>query len=164
MRPTLYTIDHPDLGRLSTMAKPRGEDWLQDEMTALKVAGVDILVCALTAPELHESGLDAGAQTAQDAGLRFVALPLPDRHVPDPVTVLPALQHLAEQLSEGAHIVTHCRFGIGRASLLAASVLILNGTDPDMAWHQLQQARGLPVPDTTEQREWTTALLKHVRT
>lgn len=133
-------------------------------MTALEAAGVDILVCALTPPELHESGLDAEAQTAQDAGLRFVALPIPDRHVPDLITVLPTLQQLAEQFREGAHIVAHCRFGIGRASLLAASLLILNGTDPDTAWRQLQQARGLPVPDTTEQREWTTALLKHVRT
>jgi protein-tyrosine phosphatase len=161
MRPTLYTIDHPGPGQLSTMAKPRGGDWLHDEMTALKTDGVDVLVCALTPPELDETGLGAEAQEALNAGLYFVAIPVLDRHVPDLAAVLPTLQQLAEQLHGGAHIVTHCRFGIGRASLLAAALLILNGNDPDAVWNQLEQARGLPVPDTAEQREWTTALLRH---
>ena len=39
-------------GRLSTMARPRGGDWLADEMAALRRRGVDVLVCALTDPEL----------------------------------------------------------------------------------------------------------------
>jgi hypothetical protein len=46
--PTLHTIDLPGPGRLSTMAKPRGGDRLEDEMTALRNHGVDILACALT--------------------------------------------------------------------------------------------------------------------
>jgi hypothetical protein len=36
--------------------------------------------------------------------------------------------------------------------------MILNGIDPDAAWRRLEQARGLAVPDTTEQREWTGGL------
>jgi protein-tyrosine phosphatase len=136
------------------MAKPRGGDWLQDEMSALKAYGVDVLVCALTSTELQESGLEAEAQAAQDAGLHFVSIPIPDRQVPDPATVLPTLRDLAAQLRDGQHIVTHCRFGIGRASLLAASLLILDGAAPDTAWRHLEQARGLAVPDTAEQRDW----------
>ncbi|GAA2105407.1 protein-tyrosine phosphatase family protein [Actinomadura alba] len=163
MRPTLYTVDHPGPGRLSTMAKPRGGDWLHDEMTALNAEGVDVLVCALTPLELDETGLGAEALSAQVAGLRFVAIPIPDRDVPDLAAVLPTLQQLAEQLRGGAHIVTHCRFGIGRASLLAAALLILNDNAPDEVWNQLEQARGLTVPDTQEQREWTNTLVKHLR-
>lgn len=158
MRPSLFTVDLPGAGQLSTMAKPRGMDWLADEMNALNTAGVDILVCALTGPELAELGLETEEQAAATAGLRFVAIPIPDRTVPDLATVLPALRLLAQQLREGAHIVTHCRFGIGRASLLAATLLILNGADPDTAWSRLEQARGLAVPDTAEQREWTLEL------
>jgi protein-tyrosine phosphatase len=145
------------------MAKPRGGVWLDDEMTALKAAGVDVLVCALTPPELHETGLDAEARAAREAALHFVAMPIPDRGVPDLATALPILRKLAGQLRSGAHIVTHCRFGIGRASLLAAALLILNDVAPDTAWQQLEHARGLPVPDTVEQREWTTALPKHLQ-
>ncbi|MFD9869438.1 tyrosine protein phosphatase [Streptomyces niveus] len=161
MRPSLFTIDLPGPGQLSTMAKPRGMDWLADEMNALSTAGVDILVCALTRPELEELGLAAEEQTAANSGLQFVAIPTPDRTVPDLATVLPTLRNLAERLREGAHVVTHCRFGIGRASLLAAALLLLNGVDPETAWSKLQQARGLAVPDTAEQREWTLELLKH---
>ncbi|MFK4227845.1 hypothetical protein [Streptomyces sp. NPDC019890] len=71
------------------------------------------------------------------------------------------LRDLAGQLRAGAHVVTHCRAGIGRASLLAASLLILNGVDPDTAWNSLEHARELSVPDTDEQREWTLKLLEH---
>ncbi|MEU0523121.1 phosphatase domain-containing putative toxin [Streptomyces niveus] len=161
MQPSLFTTDLPGPGQLSTMAKPRGMDWLADEMNALSTAGVDILVCALTRSELEELGLAAEEQTAANEGLQFVAIPIPDRTVPDLATVLPTLRNLAERLREGAHVVTHCRFGIGRASLLAAALLILNGVDPETAWSKLQQARGLAVPDTAEQREWTLELLKH---
>ncbi|WP_378741246.1 hypothetical protein [Nocardia brasiliensis] len=143
------------------MAKPRGHDWLPDEMTALRAFGVDVLVCALTANELHDTGLADEPAVARGTGLDFVAIPIPDRRVPDLHTILPTLQRLAAMLRDGKHIVTHCRFGIGRYSLLAASLLILNGTDPDTAWHQLQQARELPIPDTAEQRAWTNSLTKH---
>ncbi|MFF3327545.1 tyrosine protein phosphatase [Streptomyces sp. NPDC002889] len=160
MRPTLFTVDRPGPGRLSTMAKPRGNDWLEDEMTALSLCGVDTLVCALTRPELDELGLADEPRAAVAAGLRFVAIPIPDRTVPDLATILPTLRRLAEQLDEGAHIVTHCRAGIGRSSLLAAALLILNGVDPNTAWRQLERARGLAVPDTAEQRDWTMELLR----
>ncbi|GAA2001826.1 tyrosine protein phosphatase [Nocardiopsis rhodophaea] len=158
MRPSLFTVDLPGLGQLSTMARPRGMDWLDDEMNALSIAGVDALVCALTQPELDELGLAMEARAAVAAGLQFDSIPIPDRTVPDLATVLPTLRGLAERLRQGAHIAIHCRFGIGRASLLGAALLILNGVDPDTAWSRLEHARGLPVPDTPEQRQWTVSL------
>ncbi|WP_033825098.1 tyrosine protein phosphatase [Kitasatospora sp. MBT63] len=158
MRPALFTVDLPLPGRLSTMARPRGHDWLSDEMTALRRAGVDVLVCALTGPESEELGLAEEAREAVAAGLDFVPIPIPDRTVPDLRTVLPALRDLARRLRAGAHVVTHCRAGIGRSSLLAASVLILEGVDPGTAWDAIGRARGLAVPDTAEQRSWTDGL------
>lgn len=127
-------------------------------MATLKSSGVDVLVSALTGPELDELGLADEPRAAVAAGLRFVAVPIPDRSVPDLAGVLPVLRELAARLHEGAQIVTHCRAGIGRSSLLAASLLILNGTDPDTAWGRIERARGLTVPDTAEQREWVMEL------
>ncbi|WP_423247703.1 protein-tyrosine phosphatase family protein [Streptomyces achmelvichensis] len=161
MRPALFTVDLPGPGQLSTMARPRGNDWLDDEMIALKNQGVDVLVSALTGPELDELGLADEPRTAAAAGLQFVAIPIPDRTVPDLATILPTLRRLAVRLHEGAHIVTHCRAGIGRSSLLAAALLILSGVDPDTAWSQIERARGLAVPDTAEQREWTMELRQY---
>ncbi|WP_432843501.1 protein-tyrosine phosphatase family protein [Dactylosporangium sp. CA-092794] len=159
MRPTLFTIDRPGPGRLSTMAKPRGGDWLTDELTALRAAGVDILVCALPAAELDEVDLAGEPRAATGAGLEFVSIPIADRGVPDPAAVLPGLRRLTERLRAGDHIVTHCRFGIGRASLLAAGILVLDGLAPEHAWQRIERARGLAVPDSPGQREWPAALL-----
>jgi protein-tyrosine phosphatase len=160
MRPHLFTIDKAGAGTLSTMAKPRGGHWLADEMTALPAAGVGILVSALTTAELHDVDLTDEPQAARDTGLQFISNPISDRGTPDPAVVLPHLRRLAERLRAGDHIVTHCRFGIGRASLLAASILVLNGFPSDQAWNRLENARGLAVPDTPAQRAWPDVLLR----
>jgi hypothetical protein len=41
---------------------------------------------------------------------------------------------------------------------LAAALLVLDGTDAERAWSRVTRARGLPVPDTDEQRRWVTGL------
>jgi protein-tyrosine phosphatase len=158
LRPTLYTVSRDGPGRLATMAKPRCDDWLDDELRALHHAGVDVLVCALPEPERQELGLAGEAAAARRAGLEFVAIPIVDRSVPRLDAALPQLQQLARRLAGGGHVVTHCRFGIGRASLLAAAVLVLEGVDPDEAWRRLTRARGQRVPDTDEQRRWIATL------
>ncbi|GGM59052.1 hypothetical protein ACFFX1_41745 [Dactylosporangium sucinum] len=61
------------------------------------------------------------------------------------------------------HVVAHCRIGIGRASLLAAGILALTGVPPERAWPLIERARGLPVPDTPEQRAWPAELLARSR-
>ncbi|MFD8597852.1 tyrosine protein phosphatase [Kitasatospora sp. NPDC059646] len=158
MRPTLFTVERPGPGRVSTMARPRGGDWLADELAALAAAGVTDLVSALTPSECAELALADEPELAVAAGLRFHSLPIPDRTVPAHAQVRPALDALTGRLRSGGHLVFHCRAGIGRSSLLAAAVLILDGVDGDSAWDRIARARGLPVPDTAEQRAWTTAL------
>jgi protein-tyrosine phosphatase len=139
------------------MARPSGE-WLDDELRALRRAGVDVLVCALPDAERLELGLGGEAAAARHAGLEFVAVPIRDRSVPELGAALPRLRELVGRLGAGGHVVCHCRFGIGRASLLAAAVLVLEGVDPDEAWRRLTRARGLQVPDTDEQRQWIARL------
>ncbi|MFJ5925009.1 tyrosine protein phosphatase [Kitasatospora sp. NPDC092948] len=158
MRPTLFTVERPGPGRLSTMARPRGGDWLAGELTALAAAGTTDLVSALTPAECAELGLTAEPELAVAAGLRFHSLPIPDYSTPSHARVRPALEELAGRLRAGGQLVLHCRAGIGRSSLLAASVLILDGMPADTAWERLARARGLSVPDTAEQRAWTDVL------
>ena len=57
-------------------------------------------------------------------------------------------------LSEGRCVGIHCRQGIGRSSLLAATLLVLTGMDFEEAWRRVEAARGCPVPDTAEQKAW----------
>jgi len=127
MTSRLYTVRRPGPGRLSTMARPRGGDWLADELHALRRRGVDVVVCALTDAELADLELTGEAEAARAAGLAFVRVPIPDRGVPDRQAVRPALDALAAELATGRHVVVHCRYGIGRASLLAGAVLVGRG-------------------------------------
>ncbi|WP_037764061.1 protein-tyrosine phosphatase family protein [Streptomyces sp. 142MFCol3.1] len=154
--PALYTVTgRRGPGRLSTMARPRDHGHLAGDMAALRRTGVDIVVCALPDAERTELGLTDEPHHAEAAGLRFVALPIPDFTVPSVLSVLPVLRELVESLQSGAHVVVHCRCAIGRSSLIAVSLMVLEGTAPEAAWTAVERARGASVPDTEEQRGWT---------
>ena len=64
------------------------------------------------------------------------------------------VEMLVSALTAGRHVVIHCRAGIGRASLVAGALLVAEGLEPERAWQRLAAARGLPVPDTDQQRQW----------
>lgn len=154
MRPSLYTIDISGPGRLSTMAEPRGLDWLPHEMNALRAIGVHVLVSALTGDESHALGLGAERRDATAAGMEYISLPIPDRDVPNLADAAPTIRTLLDRLDDGSHIVAHCRFGIGRSSMIVAAVLVANGATPAHAWQAITNARGLAVPDTPAQCNW----------
>jgi protein-tyrosine phosphatase len=154
MRPRLYTVPRAGAGRLSIMARPRGGDWLAEELHGLRRLGVDVLVCALTTAEQIELGLAEEAIACATTGLAFVAVPIPDRGVPEEQTLRPVLGQLHAALASGRHVVIHCRAGIGRASLVAGALLVGEGLAPEQVWQRLAAARGLPVPDTDQQRQW----------
>jgi protein-tyrosine phosphatase len=158
MRPALFTISRTGPGTLSTMARPRGGDWLDDEMRCLTAAGVSVLVSLLTDTEMTELGLSAEPQAAHAAGLAFHQLPTPDRHVPDPAASITLAATLREHLAAGQSVALHCRNGIGRSSTLAAIILIQDGIEPDQVWSLISAARGLTVPDTLDQRAAVTRL------
>jgi protein-tyrosine phosphatase len=159
MRATTFTVRAPGPGRLSTMARPRGGDWLEDEMASLRQAGADVLVCMLTVPEMRELDLTEEAATAEAAGMRFIGLPTPDRGTPDLQQFRALVAEIAADLENGQHVVVHCRMGIGRSSLVVAGVLIAQGMPPSDAWARISDARGLAVPDTPEQRHWLEAAM-----
>jgi protein-tyrosine phosphatase len=116
---------------------------------------VAVLVCALSDTEQIELGLAEEATACITAGLEFVTIPIPDRGLPDDEQALgQVLDHLQAMLADGQHVVVHCRAGIGRASLVAGALLVRDGLSPQQAWELLTTARGLPVPDTDQQRQW----------
>jgi predicted protein tyrosine phosphatase len=158
MRPALFTIRRAGPGQLSTMARPRGGDWMADEFRDLALAGVQVLCSMLASSEAAELGLAHEAEGAQAAGLEFHRLPTPDRQVPDRAATVALSRLLRHRLSEGASVAVHCRQGIGRSSTLAAAVLVLEGIEPADAWDRIAAARGLPVPDTDAQRDFIDSL------
>ena len=153
----LYTLNDLKTGRLSIMARPRGGDWLEDEMRLLSRLGVTVLVSLLTREEIVELDLSQTPHFCHQYAIEYLNLPILDRSVPrSEATTLEFLTNLHQHLLAGSHIAVHCRMGIGRSALIAASLLVMSGLKTGEAFERLTTARGLTVPDTDEQRAWVT--------
>jgi len=142
-------------GRLAIAPRPRGGDWLEDDVRELRRLGLDILVSMLEPTEAAELGLSGEGSVCARTGLDFVSIPIQDRGVPESgLRFAAAVAELHARVAAGAAIGVHCRACIGRSSLIAAAVLVASGLSPSEAWRRLESARGVPVPDTEEQRNW----------
>jgi len=161
MRATVYWIEGKWPGKLAIVPRPRGGDWLEDEARDWKEAGLDVIVSLLEEAEAADLDLSAEGELSQAVGLGFLSFPIVDRSVPAsrPAT-LALLQDLSRLLASGKNIGIHCRQGIGRSALIAASLLVLAGVSPEAAFQRVSTARGCTVPETAEQREWVMALGK----
>lgn len=165
MNAKLYPIDGPWPGKLFILPRPRGGDWLADEIGAWEGADLNAVVSALTPAESEEMQLSEERAEANKHGIEFVSFPIADRATPESFSVSePLFRRLAELLSEGKRVGVHCRQGIGRSSLIAATLLILAGVPADEAWARVETGRGCGVPDTPEQRAWVGRFTRAVLT
>lgn len=151
----LYWAEGPWTGKLALAARPRGGDWLEDDLSEWLRAGIATVISLLTPEEEQELDLTREAREVRAQGMQFLSLPIADRQVPISVTeVAGALEKLDANLASGKNVVIHCRQGIGRTGLVAACLLVTKGLNPEAAVQRLSAARGSPVPETAEQRRW----------
>ena len=151
----LHWVDGPWPGKLALAARPRGGDWLQEEIASWHGAGIDTVLSLLTPEEEQSLDLTNEASVVKARGMNFMQLPIPDREVPGSETeVSAALEKLNAKLSSGRNVIVHCRQGIGRSGLVAVCLLGTNGLDVKTAVKSISAARGVPVPETKEQRQW----------
>ncbi|HET8923234.1 MAG TPA: dual specificity protein phosphatase family protein [Candidatus Acidoferrum sp.] len=146
--------------RLAILPRPRGYDWLPDDIAAARRAGVDVIVSALTKAETDELGLSEEAKCCSELNVKFLSFPIEDRSLPiSENTLSKFLDSLDERLNEKSGVAVHCRAGIGRSSMLCACLLIRRGLSVDSAFQKIQEARGCAVPDTEEQRKWVESFV-----
>lgn len=140
---------------LAIIMRPRGDDWLEDELRRLQHQGIQTIVSTLEHWEADGLGLGKEDVTSRQLGLEFISYPLPDRSVPsDRAKFHNLVSSLARRLQAGERIGVHCRGCIGRSTVVAACTLIKMGWAPEQALHAIEVARGCAVPDTEEQREF----------
>jgi protein-tyrosine phosphatase len=150
-----FWVETGNSARLAIVPRPRGGDWLEDEVRRMKLAGVDVLVSMLPADEAIKLGLADEAQLCETAGIIFRSFPIPDRQTPSSTAAFAKfVGELRGDVSIGRSIAVHCRASIGRSSLLLAALLVEHGFTPDEAFGRLTVARGIQVPDTAEQVRW----------
>jgi protein-tyrosine phosphatase len=161
MKTDIYWVQGPWPGRLAIMPRPRGGDWLEDEIRSWRRSGVDMVVSLLTPEEIADFDLTAEEAYCHANGIEYASFPIHDRGVPaSRESALALLEQLTEYLKAGKNVAIHCRQGIGRAGLMAAGLLALSGMDPDAATEKVGSARGCTVPETPEQRRWIAELTK----
>ena len=155
MRAEIFWIEGDGTGRLAVLPGPRGGHWLGDEVRSLRAGGVDVLVSLLTTEEVGELDLADEAGCCAACGIELVSFPFADRGVPPSASdALGLVRRLAALLAGDKGVAVHCRQGVGRSALVAACVLASLGERPEAALERIARARGRPVPDTVEQREW----------
>lgn len=160
----LFWIPTPFAGRLAVAPRPRGGDWLDDEIRGWRGAGIDVIVSLLTPDEMAEFDLQGEATASATQGIRYLTLPVPDRDVPASRSAFRDLvSEVTRELSAGHKVAVHCRQGIGRAGLVVAGTLIAAGLDPNNAVARVSAARGRPVPETPAQRRWLDEFANEVR-
>jgi len=154
-----YWIETGLPAKLAIMPRPRGGDWLDDEMRILKREGTDVLVSLLTPEEDIELALEHERAACSGHGIKFRSFPIPDRDIPESAEAfLKFIDTLHYDLLQERSIVAHCRAGIGRSSLLLAALLRREGLSTDDAFRRITQARRMLVPDTPEQLHWVENL------
>jgi protein-tyrosine phosphatase len=151
----LHWIEGPWPGRLAITPRPRGGDWLADELQSWRQSGVDGIVSLLESGEIADLSLQDEPELCRANGMQFYSFAIADRGIPSSrVAFTDLLTQLAAQLAEGKNLAVHCRQGVGRAALVAASLLVLSGMESKEALRRVGAARGCSVPETSEQRLW----------
>lgn len=159
MKPDLFWIPGPWQGRLAVAARPRGGDWLLDEATVWRKAGLGAVVSLLENDEAAQLKLADEGRVVESVGMRFISFPIPDRGVPASTRqALSVLGNIAAALEQGQNVAVHCRQGIGRSGLIAAGLLVMSGMGVEKAIEVVGAARGLAIPETPEQLKW----IKHL--
>ena len=137
------------------MPRPRGGDWLEDEIASYRARGVHVLVSLLEEDEVERLDMAREPELARAGGLEFLSHPIPDHHPPpDLEAAVELVRGLERRLAAGKGIAIHCFAGIGRSATIAAAVLLAHRVPLAETFDLLAAARGFPVPETAEQNLW----------
>lgn len=161
----IYWLHHFENNtKLGIMARPRGGEWLDEEIAMLKKQHVHTLVSLLESQEIAELGLNKEPQLCAAHEITYVNFPIADRNIPEKNSRLePFISMLTQQIQEAHSVVIHCRMGIGRSSIIAGCILLETGLKTDFIFQHITKIRGLKVPDTDEQIRWLKEREKNKR-
>ncbi|MFT5157571.1 MAG: protein-tyrosine phosphatase [Bacteroidia bacterium] len=142
-------------GKLGIMPRPKGGEWLSDEIKSLVQRNISTVVSHLETIEEIELDISSERRQCIESGIKFISYPIPDRDLPkDLNSYLDLITEINSKLENGENVIIHCRMGIGRTGITAASVMIKNGWKTEQAFKLLSELRTLEMPDTKEQIEF----------
>jgi protein-tyrosine phosphatase len=109
--------------------------------------------------EHSDLGIAGLLQKAEEEGIEVLHLPIPNYGVPaDPEAddYRPLIEDVVERLERGKTVVIHCRGGLGRSGMVAASVLVALGRPAGEAIEIVREARkgAIETPDQEDRVRW----------
>jgi protein-tyrosine phosphatase len=132
-------------GKKTSETAGRWERDLETDLQRLREEyDTEVLVSLLERDEYSDLGIDELFQKAEEMGIEVLHLPIPNYGVPmDPEerNYRPMIEDVAERLEEGQTVVVHCRGGLGRSGMVAASVLVALGHPAEEAVRIVREAR-----------------------
>lgn len=124
-----------------------GGPWKRDLIADVEVIRSWGATCVLTLLEPHELDLlkvRGLPEAVREAGIVWLHAPIPDVSIPGPAfdAAWKAIgPRLTERLQEGGSVVVHCRGGLGRAGLVAATLMVRMGDYPARAIERVRAIR-----------------------
>jgi protein-tyrosine phosphatase len=164
MKPSIYWIDASGPARLAVLERPPGRERLEAALQGWRAAGIDVVVSLLTSGERSELGLSSEEQLCEANGLQFINFPIHDYGVPgSQAETLQFVVNLDDIWRSGKSIGLHCYASLGRAPLIAACLLMFEGQNASDAFALVGAARGVKIPQTSEQAEWGTNVARELQ-
>jgi protein-tyrosine phosphatase len=150
---------------LGIMSRPLGGDDLVEEIENWKKVNVDTIISFLTDEENEELDLEYERMDCRREGFDFIKFPIEDRQVPDSYLKTKELvKNIVDKINENKKILMHCRGGIGRVSIISASVFsTLYKISVKQSFSTISKIRGIHVPDTDEQILWTEEFMERCK-
>jgi len=153
-----FRIDAIGIGFLAVSPHPAHSGDAAMMIREFATGEVQQVISLLEQAEAIELGLEKEAALVNEQSMEFLSFPIPDLGLPESVIDFAGLSYkLFHQVESGINTLIHCRAGIGRSGLLAASILLHGGRSVQQAFAQVSQMRGRQVPETEQQGEWLLA-------
>jgi protein-tyrosine phosphatase len=150
-----WIYQYPNGSKLGIMPRPRGGEWLENEILTLKKQSVGVVVSLLEMDEIDELDLGREMQICSNAGIEYINIPIADRSIPSKNSNIEKLLiGINHKLENESSVVIHCRMGIGRSSIIAGCLLQTVGFKTSQIIDLISKIRGMKVPDTEEQLNW----------
>ena len=153
MKPSMYPVVSSLPGSIFIMPKPSGE-WLTEDIGYYRSVGVDTVVSLLEPVEVVELSLQREREICAQHRIDFINLAVKDRSLPSLEEFEDLISTIVQKLRSGKVVAVHCRAGIGRSGMVVCCALLNFGHSALSAIELVSRSRGVPVPDTTEQRDF----------
>jgi protein-tyrosine phosphatase len=127
---------------------------------------VDRLVSLMEPHEYRLLKIADLPERASHYGIAVRRFPIPDVDAPPPASMtrfLALVKAILNDVDAGKTVVIHCRGGIGRSGLVAASCLVALGHAPSEAIDRVRSARPGAVEVTVQER-WVEAVADRLKT